>query len=208
MSDMPLPGYRKAGGWPVTAQLQAWLGLAVSPLAAAGMLAASRGESAAFALGALLAALAVVPHEHLHVAAARVLGLKARISWSGLMPHSQSEGVLRLWQVPVTGLAPQLVTLGLIAGAAALRSPVLAASAISHAALSTGDFAHAAYAALSALRPVTRRRVLLNGTGPEAGLYEPSGSKTEEPPLEAPPCGSPGGGRNGSQGRAASGCAG
>ena len=181
MLDMPLPGYRKAGGWPVTAQLQTWLGLAVSPLAAAGMLAASRGESAAFALGALLAALAVIPHEHLHVAAARVLGLTARISWSGLLPHSQSEGVLRLWQVPFTSLAPQLLTLGLLAGSAWLRSPVLAVAAIGHAALSLGDVAHAAYAVLLVLRAGTRRRVLLNGTGPEAGLYEPSGSKTEEP---------------------------
>ena len=173
-----LPGYRKAGGWPVTARLQVGLGLAASPLAAAGMLAASRGESAAFALGALLAALAVIPHEHLHAAAARVLGLKARIYWSGLMPHSQSEGLLRLWQVPVSSLAPQLLTLGLLAGGAWLRSPVLAVAAIGHAALSLGDVAHAAYAALSVLRAGTRRRVLLNGTGPAAGLYEPTGSKT------------------------------
>jgi hypothetical protein len=119
-----------------------------------------------------------MPHERLDATAARVLGLKARISWSGLMPHSQSEGVLRLWQVPVTGLAPQLLTVGLLAGGAWLHSPVLAVGAIGHAALSVGDFAHATYAALSALRAGTRRRVLLNGPGPEAGLYEPIGSKT------------------------------
>lgn len=173
-----LSGYRKVGGWPVTARLQVGLGLAASPPAAAGMLAASRGEPAAFVLGALLAALAVIPHEQMHAAAARVLGLKARIYRSGLMPHSQSEGLLRLWQVPFTSLAPQLLTLGLLAGSAWLRSPVLAVGAIGHAALSLGDFAHAAYAALSVLRAGTRRRVLLNGTGPEAGLYEPIGSKT------------------------------
>ena len=179
MSDMPLAGCRKVGGWPVTARTQAWLGLAASPLAAAGMLVASRGDPAVFGLGVGVSMLSAIPHEHLHAAAARALGLTARVRWSALMPHSQSEGVLRLWQVPVTSLAPQLLTLGLLAGGAWLRSPVLAVATIGHAALSLGDVAHAAYAALSVLRASTRRRLLLNGPGPAAGLYEPIGSKTD-----------------------------
>ena len=115
MSDMPLPGHRRGA---VTAQLQTWLGLAASPLAAAGMLATSRGESAAL---------------------------------------------------------PQILTLGRLAGGASLRLPVLAVGAIGHAALSAGDFAHAGYAALSALRVGTRRHLLLNGHGPAARIYEPIG---------------------------------
>lgn len=116
--------------------------------------------------------LSAIPHEHLHAAAARALGLKARVRWSALMPHSQSEGVLRMRQIPLTSLAPQLLTLGLGLSAVLSRSPVLAVAAIGHAAVSAGDYAHAVYALMAAVLPGTRERVLLNGPGPEAGLYE------------------------------------
>ena len=181
MSDVPLAGCRKAGGWPVTARTQAWLGLAASPLAAAGMLVASRGDPAVFGSGVGVSMLSAIPHEHLHAAAARALGLKARVRWSALMPQSQSEGVLRMYQIPLTSLAPQLLTLGLGISAVLSRSPVLAVAAIGHATISVGDYAHATYAAVASLRPQTRRRLLLNGPGPEAGLYEPAQAAVRQP---------------------------
>ncbi|MHB1787601.1 MAG: septation protein SpoVG family protein [Acidimicrobiales bacterium] len=142
-------------------------------MASIAMLAASRGDPIVMGYGLGLSVLTVIPHELLHAAAARLLGLQAKVRWSALMPHSQSEGVLRLRQVPVTSLAPQVLTLGLAVSAILTRSPVLAVAAIGHATVSVGDYAHAAYSAVASLLPKTRGRLLLNGTGPEAGLYEP-----------------------------------
>lgn len=169
---MGIEGYRKVSGWPVTQKTQMWIAVALTPLAVIGVEVASKYNAAVWTPGVLIALIAIVPHEHLHALAARSLGLQAQVHWSLLTPHSQSEGILRMWEVPLTSLAPQTLTIGLTAAAVLTRSPILTVAAITHALASVGDYANAAYALGSLLQPRKRHRLLLNGTGSEAGLYQ------------------------------------
>ena len=168
---MGIAGYRKIGGWPVTKRVQARLAaIATVPVAAA--LLSLHADFATSGLGIALALLVTVPHEHLHAQAARALGLKATIHLSPLGPYSQSEGVLRMSHVPVTSLAPQVITFVLVVAAAITGNAVLWVATIAHALASVGDYCHATYALWSMAHKETRGRLLLQGVGADAGLYE------------------------------------
>lgn len=155
-----------------------WVSMILTLPSVAAIEAASGHNAAVWTPGVLIALIAIVPHEHLHALAARSLGLQAQVHWSLLTPHSQSEGILRMWEVPLTSLAPQTLTVGLSAAAMLTRSPTLTATAITHALASVGDYANAAYALMCLLRPQTRYRVLLNGTGNDVGLYQRDAAPT------------------------------
>lgn len=175
-------GYRKTGGWPITLRVQNWIAVAFAPFAFAGMEVMSRHNPAALYGGALIAFLAIVPHEHLHTLAAMRLGLRVKVYlWPVWIPHTQSEGVLGMRQVLLTSLAPQALTAALASAAGLLHAPMLAVAAILHGLISVGDYAHAAYAFACLLRPSTRQRLLLNGTGSEAGVYQQWNCRSREP---------------------------
>jgi len=168
---MGIAGYRKIGGWPVTKQVQTRLA-AIATVPAAAALVSLHADFTSCGLGIALALLAIVPHEHLHAQAARALGLKATIHLSLLGPYSQSEGVLRMSRVLVTSLAPQVITFVLVAAAAITGNAALWVASIAHALASVGDYSNTTYALWSVARKKTRGRLLLQGTGADAGLYE------------------------------------
>ncbi len=101
-----------------------------------------------------------------------MLGLRARIHLSPLGPYSQSEGVLSMSQMPLTSLAPQAITFGLAVAAFIIGNAALWVASIAHTVMSVGDYGNATYALWSAARKETRGRLLLQGTGADAGLYE------------------------------------
>lgn len=141
-------------------------------MSVAAVLISLHADFTSCGLGIALALLAIVPHERLHAQAARALGLTATIHLSLLGPYSQSEGVLRMSQVPVTSLAPQVITFVLVVAAAITGNAALWVASIAHALMSVGDYGNATYALWSVARKETRGRLLLQGTRIDAGLYE------------------------------------
>jgi len=173
-------GHVKVQGWPVTREIQTLVAVAATIPACACLVLLTDHDAVALEAGMLVALLLVPLHEYCHYRAHRWLGHDARMVWAAwpltslLAPRTEWRGIARMRDLPLALLAPQAVTLGLVAAAAGLHRVSLWAAVVTYGLLSVGDLTQAAYVCWQLLGKGSRRRILLNTPGPEAGLYAPS----------------------------------